>query len=94
MSGKLGTATAYTGTHLDRVRRALGWTRPELARRMGISRAYIWLVLHGKRPITTTIVERAVAATHMPEDLLFFAAPSTIVDRPVDMVDEREEAAS
>ena len=59
-----------TGAQLQEHRRALGWTQAGLARRLGLSQAYVSLLESGARPVPARLASKLVAVLHLPATAL------------------------
>lgn len=62
----------YTRTNLREVMAERGQRYDWLARRMGYTRQYVYLVLGGKRALSDEFVRRACDVLGLPESALFF----------------------
>jgi transcriptional regulator with XRE-family HTH domain len=61
------TANAKKVTSLEKlisVRKALGWTQEQMAGTLGLDRSYLSMLESGRRPLSDSIVNRAVAVMY------------------------------
>ncbi len=70
----VGVAATTVGTHIDRARRAAGWTTRQLAQRAGITTSAVGRILNNSRQPSPEQVERLCAALDidLPADITDF----------------------
>lgn len=65
---EIGPSLAISGRHIRRLRRDLGISQSDLARKLGISPSYLNLIEHGHRPLTSQILPKAANALGVAVD--------------------------